>query len=117
MTVEAYPVYLVPHSQSGWECGSHHPTMRKMRRSLPGQLEILLEAQWGIDSLIAVGSMNRGDQTWDCEGSRTKAERFAAAVNTAWSTDVPTVQVYIDVDKNLLLFGDAATGCEPLPAS
>src|SRR5918995_7497932 len=87
MTVEAYPVHVVPHSQSGRECGSHHPTVRKMRRSLPGQLENQFKAQWGIDSLIAIGSMNRGDQTWDCEDSRTKAQRF----------------------------GDAATGCELPP--
>jgi hypothetical protein len=33
-----------------------------MRRSLPGQLENQFKAQWGIDSLIAIGSMNRGDQ-------------------------------------------------------
>jgi hypothetical protein len=33
-----------------------------MRRSLPGQLENQFKAQWSIDSLIAIGSMNRGDQ-------------------------------------------------------
>jgi hypothetical protein len=54
-----------------------------MRRSLPDQLENQLEAQWSIDSLIAIGSMNRGDQAWDREDSRIKAQRFAEAVNTA----------------------------------
>jgi hypothetical protein len=87
-----------------------------MRRSLPGQLENQLKAQWGIDSLIAIGSMSRGDQAWDCEDSRTKAQRFAEAVNTAWSTDVPIVQLFIDVADNQLRFGDAETGCEPPPA-
>jgi hypothetical protein len=80
-------------------------------------LENQIEAQWGIDSVVAIGYMNRGDQEWDCEGSRTRAERFAQAVDTAWSTTVPVVQVYIDVTKNQLRFGDASSGCDPLPAS
>ena len=79
-------------------------------------LENQLEAQWGIESVVAIGYMNRGDQVWDCEDSRTRAEHFAQAVDTAWSTTVPIVQVYIDVAKNQLRFGDVSTGCEPPPA-
>jgi hypothetical protein len=76
-------------------------------------LENQLEAQWNIDSVIAIGYMNRGDQAWDCEDSQTKAEHFAEAVNTTWSTDVPIVQLFIDVANNQLRFGVAATGCQP----
>jgi hypothetical protein len=79
-------------------------------------LENQLEADWGIESVIAIGYMNRGDQAWDCEDSRTKAEHFTEAVNTAWSTDLPTVQLFIDVANNQERFGDAETGCEPPPA-
>ena len=45
------------------------------------------------------------------EDSRVKAQRFAEVVNTAWSTAVPTVQMFIDVADNRLRFGDAASGC------
>ena len=80
-------------------------------------LENQLAAQWGVDSIVAIGYMDRGDQAWDCKVSRSKAERFAAAVNTTWSTNVPIVQVFIDVARNELRFAAATTGCAPPPAS
>ena len=80
-------------------------------------LENQLEAQWSIESVVAIGYLNRGDQDWDCEGSRTRAEQFAQAVDAAWSTTVPVVQLYIDVARNQLRFGDVSTGCDPLAAS
>lgn len=79
-------------------------------------LENQIQAQWSLDAVIAIGYLNRADQAWDCEVSRAKAARFAAAVNTRWSADFPTVQIAIDVASNELRFGDAATGCGPLPA-
>jgi hypothetical protein len=75
-------------------------------------LENQLEARWGVDALVAIGYMNRGDQAWDCAGSRTKAEHFLAAVNTRWSTNKPLVQLYLDVATNVVRFADAATGCQ-----
>jgi hypothetical protein len=45
--------------------------------------------------VIAIGYMNRTDQAGDYEDSRTRTQRFVEAVNTAWSTDVPTVQLFI----------------------
>ena len=80
-------------------------------------LENQIEARWDVGSVVAVGYLNRGDQAWDCEDSRLKAERFAEAVNTEWSKDLPTVQLFVDVARNQIRFGDAATVCEPLPAS
>lgn len=74
-------------------------------------LENQLEATWGIESVIAVGYMNRGDQAWDCDLARGRADAFAQAVNTAWSSQVPVVQMYIDVAKNELRFADAQSGC------
>jgi hypothetical protein len=76
-------------------------------------LENQIEAQWNIASVIAVGYLNRGDQTWDCAGSRARAERFAAAVNSVWATIVPVVQVFVDVARNEVRFADKAAGCEP----
>jgi hypothetical protein len=66
--------------------------------------------------VLAIGYMNRGDQAWNCPAARGRAERFAAAVNTTWETAFPLVQVFIDVARNQVRFGDAATSCEPLPA-
>lgn len=74
-------------------------------------LENQLEATWGIESVIAVGYMNRGDQAWDCDLARSRADAFAQAVNTAWSSQVPVVQMYIDVAENELRFADSASGC------
>lgn len=74
-------------------------------------LENQLEATWGIESVIAVGYMNRGDQAWDCDLARTRAEAFTQAVNTAWSSALPVVQMYIDVAQDQLRFADAASGC------
>jgi hypothetical protein len=79
-------------------------------------LENQIEAQWDIGAVVAIGYMNRLDQAWDCESSRTKAEAFAQAVNTAWSTHVPIVQISINVAQNQLHFGDAVTTCEALSA-
>lgn len=80
-------------------------------------LENQIAAQWGVESVVAVGSMNRGDRAWDCAGSRTRAERFARALNTTWSTTIPIVQVDIDVAMNQVRFGPAVTDCEPWPAA
>jgi hypothetical protein len=66
--------------------------------------------------VIAIGYMNRTDQAGDYEDSRTRTQRFVEAVNTAWSTDVPTVQLIIDVANNQLPFGDAVTARELPPA-
>jgi len=61
----------------------------------------------GIDSVIATGYMSRSDQAGDYGDSRTRAQRFAEAVNTAQAPDVPNVQLFIDVAHNQLRFGDA----------
>lgn len=80
-----------------------------------GCLRNQVEARWGIDSVIAVGFMNRGDRPWDCEGARVKAERFAATVNDAFATDVPVVGFYLNVVWDDLWFVDAVDGCESPP--
>jgi hypothetical protein len=75
-------------------------------------VENQLEAQWGPESVIAVGYVNRGDQSFDCASARAKAATFAAAVNATWSTRMPIVQVFLDVARNRVAFLHAATGCE-----
>jgi hypothetical protein len=74
-------------------------------------LENQLEAQWGPESAVAVGYVNRGDRPFDCASARAKAVTFAAAVEAAWSTGLPIVQFGLDVARNRLTFLDAATGC------
>lgn len=71
-----------------------------------------LEAQWGPESVTAIGYVNRGDQSFDCASARAKAATFAAAVNATWSTDLPVVQVFLDVAQNRVAFLDAAARCE-----
>ena len=80
-------------------------------------LENQLEAQWGVESVVAIGYMNRADQEWDCDVARTRAEHYAAAVNDAFDTAFPLVQVDLDVAGNRVAFGDANSGCEPLLSS
>ena len=75
-------------------------------------LENQLESQWGPKSIIAVGYVNRRDQSNDCASARNKAEKFADAVNAKWSTNLPLVQVYVDVAKDQIAFNDAAAGCD-----
>lgn len=75
-------------------------------------LENQLESQWGPESIIAVGYVNRRDQSNDCVNARGKAEKFVEAVNAKWSTDVPLVQVDMDVAKDQVAFKDAAAGCD-----
>jgi hypothetical protein len=74
-------------------------------------LENQLEAQWGAGSVLAVGYVNRADQPFDCASARAKASTFAAAVNATWSTDLPIVQVALDVAGNKVGFAPAADGC------
>jgi hypothetical protein len=74
-------------------------------------LENQLEAQWSGQSVIAVGYVSRADQPFDCASARAKASTFAAAVNAAWSTDLPIVQVGLDVARNTVGFQPAANGC------
>ncbi|MDT5349279.1 MAG: hypothetical protein QOH91_2566 [Mycobacterium sp.] len=76
-----------------------------------GCVENQLEAQWGPESMIAVGYVNRGDQAFDWASARAKAATLAAAINAAWSTGLPVVQVALDVARNTLTFQDAAAGC------
>ena len=52
-------------------------------------LENQLAAQWDVDSVVAIGAMNRDDQAWDREDTRTNAERFTEAVDTTWATSIP----------------------------
>lgn len=78
-------------------------------------LENQLESQWGPESIIAVGYVNRRDQSNDCANARRKAQRFADAVNEKWSRDLPLVQVYLDVSKDQVNFNDASAGCESVP--
>ncbi|MBU3687415.1 MAG: hypothetical protein FGM25_13600 [Mycobacterium sp.] len=75
-------------------------------------LENQLESQWGPESIIAVGYVNRRDQSNDCVNARRKAEKFTDAVNAKWSTNLPLVQVYLDVSKDQVAFHDSAEGCE-----
>ncbi len=75
-------------------------------------LENQLESQWGPKSIIAVGYINRRDQSNDCANARKKAEKFTDAVNTKWSMYLPLVQVFMDVSKDQIAFHDAAAGCE-----
>jgi hypothetical protein len=74
-------------------------------------LENQLESQWGPESIIAVGYVNRRDQSNDCANAHSKAEKFTDALNSRWSTDVPLVQVDMDVAKDQVAFKDAAAGC------
>ncbi len=75
-------------------------------------LENQLESQWGPNSIIAVGYVNRRDQSNDCADARRKAEKFTEAVNAKWSMNLPLVQVFIDVSKDQIAFHDASAGCE-----
>jgi hypothetical protein len=79
-------------------------------------LENQIAAQWGVESVVAIGYMNRGDRAWDCADSRARAERFAQALNTTWATTIPIVRVDIDVAMNQVRFGDAESGCAPWSA-
>jgi len=63
--------------------------------------------------VIAVGYIDRADQPFDCASARARASTFAAAVNAAWSTEVPIVRIALDVARDRLAFSDAALGCEP----
>lgn len=74
-------------------------------------LENQLESQWGPESIIAVGYVNRRDQSNDCVAARDKAVKFTDAVNARWSRDVPLVQVDMDVAKDQVAFTDSAAGC------
>lgn len=75
-------------------------------------LENQLEAQWGPDAIIATSYLDRIDQPSDCADAQRKAQRFADAMNTAWSTNVPTVRISLDVAANTLEFTDTAVGCK-----
>lgn len=75
-------------------------------------LENQLESRWGPESIVAVGYVNRRDQSNDCVNARKKAQKFTDAVNARWSTDLPLVQVFMDVSKDQIEFNDAAEGCE-----
>ena len=75
-------------------------------------LENQLESRWGPKSIVAVGYVNRRDQSNDCVNARKKAEKFTDAVNARWSTDLPLVQVFMDVSQDQIAFNDAAQGCE-----
>jgi hypothetical protein len=75
-------------------------------------LENQLEAQWGPESIVAIGYVKRGEQPNDCARAREKATAFAAAINKKWSANLPIVQVYLDVANNQVAFTDAAAGCE-----
>lgn len=74
-------------------------------------LENQLEAQWGVQSIVAVGYINRIDQPNDCVSAATKAAIFTDAVNTRWSAHIPTVQINIDVAQNRVAFVDAEPVC------
>lgn len=76
-------------------------------------LENQLEAQWSPQSVLAIGYLARGDQSWDCAASRIKAQRFADAVNARWGLQLPLVQTYIDVAKGRVVFSDSDRGCSP----
>jgi hypothetical protein len=71
-----------------------------------------LESQWGPESVIAVGYVNRRDQSNDCANALNKAKKFTDAVNAKWATALPLVQVYMDVEKDQVVFNDSAAGCE-----
>lgn len=70
-----------------------------------------LEAQWGVGSIVAVGYVNRSDQPNDCAAARKRAAAFTQAVNARWSTDLPIVQLNIDVADNRMAFADAIANC------
>ncbi len=74
-------------------------------------LENQLEAQWRLDSIVAVGYVRRLDQPNDCAGAAAKATSFTDAVNAKWATQIPIVQIDIDVARNSLTFGEAGVGC------
>jgi hypothetical protein len=74
-------------------------------------LENQLEAQWGPESIVAIGYLNRTDQANDCELARRKATKFTDAVNAKWGRNLPMVQISLDVSKDAIGFADAAAGC------
>lgn len=74
-------------------------------------LENQLEAQWGPESIVAIGYVNRTDQANDCENARRKATKFTDAVNAKWGRNLPMVQVSLDVSKDAIGFADAAAAC------
>jgi len=75
-------------------------------------LENQLESQWGPESIIAVGYVNRRDQSNDCVSARKKAMMFTDAVNAKRSQNLPLVQIDMDVSKARIDFNDDALGCE-----
>ena len=70
-----------------------------------------LEAQWDVDSIIAVGYLKREDQFNDCAAARQRAQAFTSAVNDQWAVNLPILQLNIDVARNLLAFADVAVDC------
>jgi hypothetical protein len=74
-------------------------------------LENQLEAQWGPESIVAVGYVDRTDQSNDCTNARAKATKFTDAVNAKWGGNLPMVRISLNVAKDEVGFADAAAGC------
>lgn len=74
-------------------------------------LENQLEAQWGPDSIVAVGYVNRADQPNDCALAREKATKVTDAINAKWAKTLPMVQIALNVAKDEMGFADSAVGC------
>ncbi len=66
----------------------------------------------GSDAIVATSYLDRIDQPSDCADAQRKAQLFADAMNAAWSTNVPTVRMSLDVAANTLAFTDSAVGCK-----